>query len=370
MAEPDPARPFVNHFRKMLLLQRPDRSIVRRAAATALVAAVLCGCSPGERGAPPETGDTAVAEVAGDTIWRSDVRREARAQNLITGDERLEISSPVFRRVLDEVVDQRLLAAEARRRGLDEDAETVRRIAAARDRVLGDRLIEDAVRRSVNDAAVQALYREQVRLSQRSEQIRAREIVSRSEADAVAARRLLDSGAAFESVAESRSADARTRFGGGDLGWFELADMPAEYGQALAGARPGQVVGPFLVSARPAGAPETSPPVQTWVIARVEGRRPTPPPSLEEARPQIVRFLSFDQVSELVQTLRRGAEIRYLAPGLSPGRPAAAAPDAPNAPTGAQRPAAGAAPGSSPGTAAPATVPNAQASQPQAGAGR
>lgn len=298
----------------------------------------------------------AVAEVAGETVWRSDVRREAQAQNLLADGERLETSSPVFRRVLDEVVDQRLLAAEARRRGLDEDPETVRRIAAARDRVLGDRLVEDAVRRSVNEAAVQALYREQVRLSRRSEQVRAREIVSRSEADAIAARRLLDSGAVFESVAESRSTDARTRFDGGDLGWFELADMPPEYGQALAGAQPGQVVGPFLVSARPAGAPETAPPVQTWVVARVEGRRQTPPPSLEEARPQIVRFLSFDQVSELVQTLRRGAEIRYLVPGLASGRPAAAAP---NAPTGAQpqRSREGGAPASSPGTAAPASAP-------------
>src|SRR6476469_9798305 len=88
-----------------------------------LFAAVLttaaCGRGGSERA--PEADDRAVAEVQGKTIWASDVKREAVAQGLVGEGEPLDVSSDLFRRVLDEVVAQRLLAGEAPRRKLDKD---------------------------------------------------------------------------------------------------------------------------------------------------------------------------------------------------------------------------------------------------------
>src|SRR4051812_46248538 len=60
----------------------------------------------------PERGDKAVAVVDGHTVWTSDVKREAVAQGMISEGEPLDASSDLFRQVLDEVVDQKLLAAE------------------------------------------------------------------------------------------------------------------------------------------------------------------------------------------------------------------------------------------------------------------
>lgn len=297
----------------------------------------------------------AVARVGERPVWRSDVRREAVAQQLINEGQSLDSGSPLFRRVLDEVIDQRLLALEAERRGLDRTPEGQRRAAAARDRALGDMLVEQSVDRAVNDAAVQALYREQLRLSRRGEQLRARQIVLRSEPDAIAVRRLLDAGGAFDQLATERSIDAATRFNGGDLGYFAVSTMPPEYGQALAMAQAGQLVGPFVVDPRAGG--QSTP---TWVVLRVEDRRQQPAPTLQEARPQIRRFLSFDQISELVQTLRRSARIRYLIVlSPAPEEPMPAAPASPvvsPAPNGPPPAAASGAsmPLPSPGTAAPA----------------
>ena len=106
------------------------------------------GCNkPGGSEQAPQRGDLAVAKVDGQTVWSSDVKREAVAQGLIGEGEPLDVSSDLFRRVLDEVVDQKLLAAEALRRKLDKDPVAQRRLAAARERILGDMLVEGVVDR-------------------------------------------------------------------------------------------------------------------------------------------------------------------------------------------------------------------------------
>ena len=267
-----------------------------------LAAVALClaasACGRGGRDAPGERGDTVAAKVGDDTVYASDVRREAVAQGLIGEKDEISLDSDLFKRVLDEVVDQKLLAREARRRNLHRDPAAARRLAAAQERILADMLVEDVVEGAVNEDAVAALYKDQRRLSKASEEVRARQIVSRSEADALAAARVLATGASFEQLAMERSTDAATRFAGGDLGYVTFDVMPEAYAAALKAARPGQTVGPFRTDAG-------------WVLLRVEDRRAEQPLTLEEARPQIVRFLTYDRIRQLLEDLRARAEVDY-----------------------------------------------------------
>ena len=109
-----------------------------------LLAAVLALSACGREGGTdraPEPGDRSVAEVQGQTIWASDVKREAVAQGLVGEGEPLDVTSDLFRRVLDEVIDHKLLAREAERRGLDNSALAQRRLEATRERILGDMLV-------------------------------------------------------------------------------------------------------------------------------------------------------------------------------------------------------------------------------------
>ena len=279
-------------------------------------------------GRPPEAGDQAVAKVGDWTVWASDVKREAVAQGLIGEGEPLDTSSDMFRQVLDGVIDQKLLAGEAVKRKLEQDPAVQRRLAAARDRILGDVLVERSVERAVNDNNIRGLYAELQRSTRPSEEFRARQIVTTTAAEAQAVAKLLASGATFESLVLAKSTDAATRFSGGDLGYFTTDVMPDGYDAALKEAKAGQIVGPFQTDAG-------------WVLLKVEDRRPEQPITLEEAKPQIVRFLTYSDVRDLLENLRKNAKIKVLigeppagsrepagapAAGAAPARPSAGQP--------------------------------------------
>ena len=280
-------------------------------------------CSRGADDRPPEQGDQAVATVQDRTIWASDVRREAVAQGLIGENEPLDATSELFRRVLDEVIDQKLLAREAERRRLDASPLAQRRLEATRERILGDMLVENVVDGAVSEQAVQTLYNEQLRLAKTSEEIRVRLILTRTKAEADAVLGILRQGAAFEAVASERSIDEATRFSGGDLGYSTLDVMPQSYAAALRDRPAGSVVGPFQTEGG-------------WAVLRVEDRRKETPPTLEQARPQIVRYLTYDGVRRLLEQLRGKSKVDVLLPAS----PAASVPPTRASPSSAPVPAA------------------------------
>ncbi|MFC5344945.1 peptidyl-prolyl cis-trans isomerase [Brevundimonas staleyi] len=273
-----------------------------------------CGRGGGSDSAP-EPGDRAVAKVQDQTIWASDVKREAVAQGLIGEGEPLDVTSDLFRRVLDEVIDQKLLAREAERRGLDNSALAQRRLEATRERILGDMLVENVVNGAISDQAVQTLYQEQLRLARTSEEIRVRLILSRTKPEADAVIGILAQGASFEAVAQERSIDEATRFSGGDLGYSTADVMPQAYANALRTAAAGSTVGPFQTEGG-------------WAVLRVEDRRRESPPTLDQARPQIVRYLTYEGVRQLLEELRGKAKVDVLlaAESGAPQEPASAAP--------------------------------------------
>jgi peptidyl-prolyl cis-trans isomerase C len=308
----------------MLRFQRLIRSGGAILAAAGLLFLAACEAPVGGSH-PPQPGDVAVAKVADQTIWSSDVKREAVAQGLIGEGEPLDVSSDLFRRVLDEVVDQKLLALEAKRRGLDHSAVAQRRLAAAKERILGDMLVEKVVDDNIDEDKVKALYDEQLRLAKQSEEIRARLILVKTQAEAQTIANLLQTGAAFEALAMERSIDQATRFNGGDLGYFTTDVMPESYAAALKTAKAGDTVGPFQTDGG-------------WAILRVEDRREEQPLSLEQARPQILRFLTYDQVRQLLTKLRGDTKVKILIKGDplavpgAPREPASAPPGALTAP--------------------------------------
>jgi peptidyl-prolyl cis-trans isomerase C len=283
---------------------------VTSAFALALVAAALTACAPSGDSGKPQAGDLAVARIDGKPVWKSDVSREAVAQGLIGEGETLDVNSELFQRVLDEVVDQKLLASEAIRRGLDKSPAAQRRLAAARERILGDMVVEGAVNSSVNETAIEALYQEQVKLNRGGDEFRARQIVTPDQASAQAIRKQLGAGGSFDKLAAEHSIDAETRSSGGDLGYFTPDVMPAAYGKVLSGAKAGQVLGPFQSDAG-------------WVLLKVEDRRKQPPPTLDASRPQIVRFLTYAQVGDLLKALRGKGRVQLLTGPAPTGQTAA-----------------------------------------------
>jgi peptidyl-prolyl cis-trans isomerase C len=306
-----------------LRIWSPRQGVIALACALA-----LCACSQkpaSEHG--PEPGDKAVATVDGQTIWASDVKREAVAQGLIGEGEPLDVGQDLFRQMLDEVVDEKLLASEALKRHIDRDPLAQRRVAAARERILADMVVDSVVDKAVTDEAVQTLYQEQMKRAKPTDELRARQIIVATPVEADAVKKQLAGGAAFETLAMERSTDAATRFNGGDLGYFTTDVMPGAYASALKDAKPGQIIGPFKVE-------------NGYAVVRVEDRRQEQPITLEQARPQIVRFLTYDEVRDLLKRLRDQSKVKLLigAPTDVPGSPTepASAPRAADLPPGEQ----------------------------------
>ena len=295
---------------------RISRLLLPAVAALTLATAACGGAGGDER--PPEPGDRAVAKVQDRTIWASDVKREAVAQGLVGEGEPLDVTSDLFRRVLDEVIDQKLLAAEAERRGLDNSPLAQRRLQATRERILGDMLVETVVNKTISERKVEELYQEQLQLAGATEEVRTRLILSRTKEEADAVVGILAQGAAFEAVAMERSVDDATRFSGGDLGYLTTEVMPQAYANALRGQPAGATVGPF-------------PTEGGWAVLRVEDRRRVTPPTREQARPQIVRFLTYEGVRQLLEDLRRKGRVDVLLNDGVPASGAAAAPVPANA---------------------------------------
>jgi peptidyl-prolyl cis-trans isomerase C len=104
-----------------------------------------------------------------------------------------------------------------------------------------------------------------------------------------------------------KSIDAATRFNGGDLGYFTVDVMPEAYDAALKSAKPGQIVGPFPA---PGG----------FALVKVEDRRLEQPISLEAARPQIVRFLTYDQIRDLLEKLRSRSKVEVMIKSDAPSQ--------------------------------------------------
>ena len=65
-----------------------------------------------------------------------------------------------------------------------------------------------------------------------------------------------------------------------------------------------------------------------FAILKVEDRRLEQPITLEAARPQIVRFLTYDQIRDLLEKLRGRAKVEVMVKSENPGqaRPPADAP--------------------------------------------
>lgn len=237
------------------------------------------------------------ALVNGEPIYISDVELEAAAQGRIEPGTPFDPENPDFRQVLDELIDQRLLAQEALRRGLDETPDARRRLEAARERILGNILVENLVANQVTETAIDKMYSEQVRLQQLDDEVRLRHILleTKEEADAVYAS--LTGGADFTQLAFEKSDDVRTRLEGGSFGWVAPNEMIDPFPGEIGNTKTGEISEPFESE-------------QGWHVIKVDERRTRPPKTKEEMRPEIITFLTFTEISDILRELRVDAEIQ------------------------------------------------------------
>jgi peptidyl-prolyl cis-trans isomerase C len=205
------------------------------------------------------------------------------------------------RKMLDRMVEDKLLVAEAVSRGLDKDPATVREIEELGNNVLLGKLYQEEFQKKnqPGDKQLREVYKKIGTM------VRARHILVQAEDEARGIAKALKGGAKFEDLARKQSIDSASGQQGGDLGWFGYGQMVEEFQDQAFSLQPGQV----------------SPPFKTrfgWHIIKVDSTRQTEKlPPFEQIKAQLKMQLeqmaagkAQEQAAAYVNKRRQDAKIK------------------------------------------------------------
>lgn len=255
-------------------------------------------------------GAKAVAEIDGTKIYLADIERTAVAQGLIEPGIKLSPDDPIFQKVLDEKIDQRLLALEALKRALDQQEETRRRLSEARERILASILVEKHLSERVTDTTVRRIYDEQALLSDRGAERRVRQIVVEDQEAAQDVQTRLDAGESFAAVARDVSIDADTKAEGGALGFISRDMIDPDLTRVIFATDIGDIAEPLELGGK-------------FYILKVEDRRRPAQAPFEQLEPEIREFMIYEEMQKMLRNLRKNGEVKLLYGSGQAGRRAA-----------------------------------------------
>ena len=259
--------------------------------AASLATVIFASPAMAQDSAPAE--DPVLATVNGEEILESEVR--ATQQGLPQQYRQLPFEM-LKADLLAREINQRLLMDAGREAGLAEDEEVKAQLAELERRLIAETYLDRALNDAITDDAVDAKYEEFLETNEPEPQVHARHILLESEEDAKAIIAELDDGADFAELAKEKSTGPSGP-NGGDLGFFNRADMVAPFADAAFAMEAGTY---------------SSAPVQTqfgWHVIKVEEKKEGTQPSLDEVRQQLVAEITRDAFNELVEGLRADADI-------------------------------------------------------------
>lgn len=208
---------------------------MHRSLLIGLLALTLIGCAAPKKG-------TVVARYPGGTITDIEVR------------ERLaQLPAPLRATVLankkefvDELVNERFIIEEAKRRSLDSQPDVRELLRAARERILTAKLIDIEVDKKVRPEPGEAAeyYEKHKDQFVSPLKVRASQILVPTKAEADAALAEIRAGKAFAEVAGRLSKDP-TASKGGDLGYFQKGQVIQEFEDKAFAMKVGDIEGPF-----------------------------------------------------------------------------------------------------------------------------
>jgi peptidyl-prolyl cis-trans isomerase C len=237
--------------------------------------------------------DPVVAKVNGTAITRADL--EALQSQLPPFAQQQPLSA-LYPRLVDRLVDGKLVLAKAKSEKFEQDPEVRKQIALLQDRVIEQIWVHRQIDKQLTDEVLKKAYDESIKSFKAEDQVRARHILvpTKEEADKLLAR--LKKGEDFAALAKEASKDGSAS-SGGDLGFFGKGQMVKPFEEAAFGLKVGEV---------------SKAPVQSqfgWHLIKVEERKPSTPPSFEESKAELKESRSRELADKIVADLRKDAKI-------------------------------------------------------------
>ncbi len=258
----------------------------------------------------PKKDDPVLARVNGVEIRQSDL-------DIAEADvgSSLQVQEPAARKeaLLAYMIDLTALAQAASAKKVDAALDFAAKLAYAKNKVLMEALLGDLAKASATDAEMQKLYNESVAKTQPEEEVRARHILVKTEAEAQDVIKKVKAGADFEKLARELSIDPSAKTNGGDLEYFTKGQMVAEFSDAAFKLNKGQI---------------SETPVKSqfgFHVIKVEDKRKKPVPKFEEVKEQVQAFVVRKAQAEFVMKTRADAKIENLLKKEAPTPPPAKA---------------------------------------------
>lgn len=246
--------------------------------------------SAAAKGNPGE--DPVIARVDGAEIRRSEL---AIAAESLPAQYRQVPMQMLYTPLLNQLVDRKLIAAQAEREKLGDNAEVQRRLAVQRERVLQEAFLARELSEKVTEDRLRQHYDKTMKDSPRDEEVRARHILVDEEAKAKKLSADAKGGADFGALAKANSKDPGGA-NGGDLGFFKRDQMVPEFATAAFAMKVGEI----------------SSPVKTqfgWHVIKVEERRAAKAPSFEETAEEMKEQLAEEVIGQMLAGLRSKAKV-------------------------------------------------------------
>jgi peptidyl-prolyl cis-trans isomerase C len=242
------------------------------------------------------TVDTVVATVNGTDITLGQMialRATLPAQYLQLDDATL------FNGILDQIIQQTVLAAEAKPSKRDELTLENQRVG-----YLAGTVLEQTAGAAITDEALKAAYDAKYASATPSKEFHAAHILVKTEDEAKAIKAELDKGADFDTLAKDKSTGPSGP-NGGDLGWFSAGMMVKPFEDAVMALKPGEISGP----------------VQTefgWHVIKLEEVRDAKVPTIEEAHDDLSGDLRQKAVEARVKEATDAAKIEKKTDAIDP----------------------------------------------------
>jgi len=247
--------------------------------------ALLAGGLAAPRAWADDKPDPVVAKVGTEVIHLSDVTLAAQG---LPPQARQMPPDQLLPRVLEQMVDTRVLAQEAEKTGLDKDPAVQRAMHEVQERALVSAFLERQVGPQITDAAVKARFDKDVGGQPPTQEVHARHILVEDEATAKKIIADLKKGGDFAALSKQYSKDAAAVEQGGDLGWFKTTDMVPEFSAAAFALKDKEV---------------TPVPVHTqfgWHVIQTLDHRAGTPPTFDQVKDQLRQQMINEEVHKVL----------------------------------------------------------------------
>lgn len=198
--------------------------------------------------------------------------------------------------VKEELVRREILAQEAKKKGLDKNANIQGQIELAKQAVLIRAYLSEHVKANpISDAQLKTEY-ELIKTNLGSTEYKARHVLVEKEDEAKAIIAKLEKGEKFSELAKA-SKDPGSKDKGGELGWSSPNAYVKPFGEALGKLKKGEY---------------TKTPIKSdfgYHVIQLDDSRPMTPPPFDQVKPQLQQRASQQQVENLVKDLRAKAKV-------------------------------------------------------------